>query len=254
MLRFDALGGTCVSFGGAPAEAQSCAARQVAECTLPLVVHDFGRARVLGTATLLRGPQGPLLLTAAHLFDAGVRLGNLLAPLDGGGFLGLAGARLACAAGADIALIDCARVTGAARLFDGRRIAALPRGARRRAHRAERERCVLVCGYPAQLSRFERGWLAARRLEVFTAPRADDIALPSPDRLFDYGRVADRSDGIAIHTPALEGMSGAGIWALEADAPSGVPRFTLTAVQSAYLHGRHLRGHTLAAAHDILAA
>lgn len=250
MLRFDAVGETCMSFGGPVAPDAVAAA---AASTIALAVHDYRRAGVLGSATLLAGRAGPLLVTAAHLFDDGVRLGNVLAPLEGArGFITLAGARLHRAVGADIALVDLARVVGAARLLEGRRGAAWPRAGWRRPHGARMPDRVLVCGYPAAMSRFERGWLAARRLALLTVPHKESRE-GTDDRLFDYGRVAQRVDGTPIRTPELQGMSGAGIWSV-AEGDEGGARLVLDAVQSAFVHGRHVRGVALGAAGELFEA
>jgi hypothetical protein len=260
MLRWDALGETRVTFGVAMADGadprpggafeNACAA--LGACTLALVVHDFHRAGVLGTATLLRARGRPILLTAGHLFDAGARLGNMLVPLAAGhGFVCLAGARVRRCADADIAIISLDGVAGAASVLEGRRPAGVPQvsGHRRRhRHRAREGGSVLVSGYPAALSRFERGWLGARRFTMVTCPvDASPAALARGDRLFDYGRIACRADGVPIRTPELQGMSGAGIWSLEGAAGPGAARLRLLAVQSSFMHGRFVRGHDVRA-------
>ena len=223
----------------------ACAA--LGTCTLPLVVHDFHRAGVLGTATLMRARGRPILLTAGHLFDGGARLGNMLVPLAAGhGFVSLAGARVRRCTDADVATIALDAVAGAAMLLQGRRPAVVPHGPghrRRRRRHAREAGSVVVSGYPAALSRFERGWLGARRFTMVTCPvDASLAAVARGDRLFDYGRIACRADGVPIHTPELQGMSGAGIWSLE-----GAARLRLLAVQSSFMHGRFVRGHDVRA-------
>ena len=201
----------------------------------------------------------PVLLTAAHVFDGGVRFGNLLAPLaEGHALVSLSGARLARCDSADIAVIDLSGVAGAQLILRGRQPVTVPDASgrpqlrrRRRARAATRR--VLVSGYPAALAQFERGWLAARRLTVFTqAQTAATSSARRVDRLFDYGRIASRADGTAVHTPELEGMSGAGIWALESRGRIDGCYLRLAAVQSAYMHGRYLRGHDIDAASRLL--
>lgn len=113
-------------------------------------------------------------------------------------------------------------------------------------------RRVLVSGYPAALTRFAHGWLAARRFTVLTWRHDEAAALRCPaDRLFGYGRIAGRADGVAVHTPELEGMSGAGMWVLEPCCAGQGSRLRLDAVQSAYVHGRYMRGHDVGAARDL---
>ena len=264
MLRWDRLGETRVAFDAASDAALGHACEVIDTCTLPLIVHDYQRAAVLGTATLLMAGRRPVLLTASHLFDGGVRLGNLLVPLASGhGLHAMGGARLTRSRSVDIAVLDISEVDGVERLLQGRQVAAttlwpcmaenaqrpLPR---RACSPHERWRRVLVSGYPAALSRFERGWLAARRFTVLTRRHDEADALRCrADRLFGYGRVASRSDGVAVHTPALEGMSGAGMWVLEPCRVGQGARLRLDAVQSAYVHGRYMRGHDVGAALEL---
>ncbi len=257
-MRWDALGETRVSFGGAVAHDLEGASAALDACTLALVVHDFHRAAVLGTATLLRARGRSVLLTAAHLFDTGTRMGNILAPLASGhGFVSLAGARVNHCEGADIATIELCDVAGAALLLRGRVPAVVPHSAsRRRRRRPLRDGArALVSGYPAVLSRFDRGWLGARRFTMVTCPLdLPHIASRGCDRVFDYGRIACRTDGVPIHTPELQGMSGAGIWTLERPDGSGEVRLRLEAVQSSYVHGRFVRGHDVGAVEALLQA
>jgi hypothetical protein len=260
MLRWDPLEEVRVSCAAGTATPLSQACAHIDACTLPLVVHDYQRAAVLGTATLMLAGGRPLLLTAAHLFDAGVRFGNLMAPLAAGhGFVPLMGAGLAVRRDVDIAVLDLRAVPGVDALLKGRSPPNAPlfAGHRRRARRgrgtAEATRRVLVSGYPAALTRFERGWLAARRFTLLTRRRDDAAPLRGrEDRLFDYGHVASRGDGVDVHTPCLEGMSGAGIWVLEREDAGA--RLRLDAVQSAYLHGGYLRGYDVGAAMELFRA
>jgi hypothetical protein len=257
MMRWDALGETRVSFGGAIGHGLEDASAALDACTLALVVHDFHRAAVLGTATLLRTRDRLVLLTAAHLFDGGARLGNILAPLASGhGFVSLAGARVNRCESADIATIELGEVAGADKLLHGRVPAAVPHSAsrrRRRRHAVHDGVRVLVSGYPAALSRFDQGWLGARRFTMVTCPLDPPYgALHRSDRLFDYGRIACRADGVPIHTPELQGMSGAGIWNLERSAGAGGARLRLEAVQSSYVHGRFVRGHHVGVVDSLL--
>lgn len=264
MLQWDRLGETRLAFDAVSDAALGRACAVIDACTLPLVLYDYQRAAVLGTATVLIAGRRPLLLTASHVFDGGVRLGNLLAPLASGhGLIALGGARLIRSRSVDIALIDIGEVDGVEHLLQGRQAVAAalwpfmtgsaPQAAQRRARSArERRHRVLVSGYPAALTRFERGWLAARRLTVLTRRHHEVAALRCPaDRLFGYGRIASRGDGVTVHTPELEGMSGAGMWVLEAGRAGQVARLRLDAVQSAYVHGRYLRGHDVGAALEL---
>lgn len=260
MLQWHLLGETSVRFAAGSDASLAWASAAIGACTLPLVIHDFRRAAVLGNATLLMAGRRPVLLTAAHVFDTGVRLGNLMIPLPGGrGFASLAAARLVRSRSVDIAVIDISRMAGVDKLLCGMRAAPLPRARLDKARRARAPRNgrarVMVSGYPAALSRFERGALAARRFTLLTDRHHETVAIHClADRLFGYGRVARRQDGVAIHTPALDGMSGAGIWVLEGDGDDGKVYLRLDAVQSAYIHGRYLRGHDIGAAAELFGA
>ena len=253
-MLWDALEDSQVALTSFGADLARDASAFLDACTLPLVVHDHHRAAVLGTATLVSVDGRPVLITAAHLFEDGVRFGNLLAPLaDGHEFRSLAGARLACNAAADIAVLDFLRAPTAGDLLHRRLAVPLHRAMQRRrdGHGVAHGGRAMVCGYPAMLTRFSRGWLAARRLTVFTETRHDATPGSPLDHRFAYGHEAVRGDGAWARTPELEGMSGAGIWTCEPEGPDAV-RLRLAAVQSAYVHGRYLRGHDIDAVLDLL--
>jgi hypothetical protein len=217
---------------------------------MPLVVHDYYRAGILGSATLVRHRGNHWLLTAAHLLDATPRCGNWLVPArDSGELLSLDGAVVRRAPRLDLAVIDLRGVKALPRVLGGRHgieleHAIAPAAARRGAVYA-------VSGFPAAWSRFERGWIAAKRLTVLTRRAHGARQRARHDRVYDYGHVAMREDGQWIHTPELQGMSGAAIWALTIGA-DGRQHARLAAVQSAFMHGRYLRGHDAAAALPLL--
>ena len=60
----------------------------------------------------------------------------------------------------------------------------------------------------------------------------------------------ERGDGRMIHTPALEGMSGAAIWKI--GTTRGGASIELAGVQSAFLHSRYLRGDAIASIEPFL--
>ena len=262
MFLWDDIGATQIRIDGTDAAAPAVSALLDA-CTVPIAIHDHLRAGILGTGTLLRAGERHLLLTAAHLFEKARSSGNWLVPCRASGqLLSLEGAQVHLVEGRDIALIDLARIHAPARLLCGR--VALPaalaltraRLARRRTPRAATPRTPTYCvaGYPAAWSRFERGYLAARRLTITTRstrttrPTRQHAGGAEGDSTDDgtdelrclYGRVAERCDGQLIHTPALEGMSGAAIW--EVERGNGTATLHLAGVQSAFMHSRYLRG------------
>lgn len=256
MLRWDGLGETRVSFDSGSGGGFDAACAALEACTVPLVVHDFHRAAVLGTGTLLVAGHRPLLLTAAHVLEGGVTLGNIMVPrANGHALLSLAGGRVAVSPSADIAVIDLCRVGGVDAILQGRKPASVPHAhwSRRRRNRAAGgPHRFLLSGYPAALSRFDRGWLGARRFTVLTRRREEALRTSRhADCLFEYGRVASRADGVAIHTPELQGMSGAGIWIFDHDAHEEAC-LCLEAVQSSFMHGRFVRGWDIGAAFELI--
>ena len=223
-------------------------------CTVPIAIHDHTRAGILGTGTLLQCGERHLLLTAAHLLDGAAPCGNWLIPERATGqMLCLEGAQVQVIAGVDIALLDLARTATRSRLLRGRqpvpaRLALRARPAMRRSRPYAATYCL--AGYPAEWSRFERGYLAAKRLTITTRlttrqqrqhTGGQRTGEPGPaQQRFIYGRTAERNDGQVIHTPAMEGMSGAAIWEI---APGhGADTLHLAGVQSAFLHSGYLRG------------
>ena len=252
MFRWDHVGATSIRLEGTRDHAASEPALHALldACAVPLVVHDYCRAAILGSATLISHRGQPWLLTAAHLLDQAPRCGNWLTPArDGGELLSLEGALVRRAPRLDLAVIDLRQVHTLSRLLHGRR--ALPLDEAAVPHTRASEAVYAVCGFPAAWSQFERGWLAARRLTILTRRARQACQKARHDRVYDYGRVALRSDGQWIHTPALEGMSGAGIWALT-PGRDGYHHARLAAVQSAFMHSRYLRGHDAAAALALL--
>ncbi len=256
MFLWDDVGETRIRFDRAEPQrgvsgtgwANSGLAGLLEACTVPIAVHDHARAAILGTGTLLACDGHYTLLTAAHLFDAATTSGNWLVPERGSGqLLSLEGAQVRVLGGADIAMVDLARTRELSRLLTGRVAMPLQRVLRRRKHRAtDRSATFCLAGFPAVWSRFERGFLAAKRLTITTRQHDD----PAEDLRCVYGRVAERGDGRMIHTPALEGMSGAAIWKIGANR--GGALIELAGVQSAFLHSRYLRGDAIASIEPFL--
>ncbi|MGL4574921.1 MAG: hypothetical protein ACRCV9_09045 [Burkholderiaceae bacterium] len=257
MFRFDRVGQSSIRIDDAPSHAVHAL---LDACTLPIIVHDLNRAAVLGTATLVRHGAQVHLLTAAHVLDHSLfRLGNVLVTEHGhaqGGarLVALHGAQVRRALCADVALIELTHCAALPAIVRGRIAVPLREAideASETAHDAQAASCddvFAVCGFPAAWSRFERGWLAARHLTVFTQRHHTPSA---SGHCCSYRRTAHRADGEAIHTPALDGMSGAGIWHLHQMA-SGALTAQLTAVQSAFVHSQYLRGDDVAHATPLL--
>ncbi len=206
MFRWDDLGATSVRFaaggGGAGADPEAALHTLIDACAIPLVVHDYCRAGILGSATLVRHRGQPWLLTAAHLFDQAPRCGNWLAPAKDGELLALDGAIVRRAPGLDLAVIDLRQVKSLPRLLHGRHPVPLDEAL---APATGRDTVYAVSGFPAAWSLFERGWLAARRLTVLTRRARHAGQRARHDRVYDYGHLGLRSDGQWIHTPGAGG-------------------------------------------------
>jgi hypothetical protein len=241
MYRFDTVAHSslCITLDAVPAALSDAAQALLTRCTLPIVLHDFTHAAVLGCGTLVQHQQRIGLLTAAHLFDtAGLCVGNLLVPAytagSHGALISLAQARVLQDPQADVALIDLTHAQHRAQICQGRTCIDLPSCSSAESSPASSPH--VLCGYPAQWSRFERGWLAARRLTVRTHPRA-----ATPD-LLEFSTCAhDAQDphGRTLHTPAMEGMSGASVWRIVHTGDNA--HLLLAGVQSAFRHSQYLR-------------
>ena len=255
MFRWDNVGATSIRLEGAQACASEPALQALIDaCTVPLVVHDYCRAAILGNATLISHCGRPWLLTAAHLFDHAPRCGNWLAPArEDGALLSLEGALVRRTMDKkrhlDLAVIDLRHVKALPRLLHGRQAVPLDEVAVPHVHGSDA--AYAVSGFPAAWSQFERGWLAAKRLTVMTRRARQAHQRARHDRVYDYSHVALASSGHWIHTPALEGMSGAGIWAMS-PGRDGRHHARLAAVQSAFMHSRYLRGYDAGAALPLL--
>jgi len=239
----------------------------VRDAAVPIVLFAGQRAAVRGTATLIRAGQHLFLLTAAHLFDDDVRLGDLALPLPRAqGWVTLAGAAVRRAdtgyqrevgareggagEGSDIAVVALPRATQAAlaREWCAVSLSAIAAasdgpGASQDAEHPQH----YVAGYPAALSRQHQEWLVAKRLLLITGLL---LAPPAPatrrDLLLAYSRIAPRTDGTEIHTPALEGVSGAAVWAV--CRQNGMRALMIVGVQSSFRHSAYLRAHRVDAA------
>lgn len=204
-----------------------------------------GRLEPLATASLVIDGSGSGLLTAAHVFER-ASLGDLAVPLPRDGrvlLLRSLRVRVVVHPALDIALLWFAdRATR-------ERLCANWTGCPLRAWCATGPVTATLhalAGYPVANARRADGRIYVKPVVVFTG--ALDAAR------YAYARTALRVDGIEIHTPELDGVSGATVWAVEPDG-SGAADCVLrpTAIQVAFQHGRHLRGEPIAGAADLLA-
>ena len=245
-MRWHRVEGLPVSIDGAvppldPAEV----ARSVERRAVPLLwVKPAGLAPA-GTGMLIDADGALLLLTAAHVLEMVTRPGDLAVPLaDGHGLVRLAAARrLLIDPAADLALVVLPGDRESARLR--RHWATVPVGL----GTAEPDpggtgpEAIAVSGYPAERSCWSEGVLHAKPLTFFarTLPAESE-----PDALIAFSRTGQRIDGLHIHTPALEGVSGATAWSLHRD-PEDDPesprrlRARPFGIQVSYRHGSFVR-------------
>ncbi|HTN49804.1 MAG TPA: hypothetical protein VMK32_10270 [Burkholderiaceae bacterium] len=207
---------------------------------LPLARLVDGRAEPLATASLLVDGSSLALLTAAHVFDH-ANAGDLAVPLPREGrwaCLRSARTRVLAQPERDIALVMIGDGATARRLRANWTAVA-------RSHLTHRPvsgavPCVYaVAGYPVSQVRRIDGSVYMKPLVLFTT-------LLDADRLA-YAHTATRVDGLHIHTPELDGVSGALIWAVHEDR-GGECLLLGAAVQVAFMHGRYVRTEPLSQA------
>lgn len=198
---------------------------------VPLSRCREGRIEPLATASLISAGSKLGLLTAAHVFEH-ASAGDLAVPLPAdGGIARLAAVelRVIADAGQDVALIwmkDCRETRRLRANWTPIALGAID-GA------SSASSIYGIAGYPfAQTARHE-GRVYAKPVVVFTAAIEADC--------YAYGRTAQRLDGLEIHTPELDGVSGAMLWAVDPLEPDPGVALRPVAVQIAFKHGRHLR-------------
>lgn len=211
---------------------------------VPLSRLVEGRIEPLATATLIVDGRDGAVLTAAHVFEQ-ASIGDLAIPLPREGrLLMLRSTRVRVVAHPhlDIALLWFEdRAVGA-------RLCANWTGCPLRQWCAPATAAATlhaIAGYPASNARRADGCIYAKPVVVFTGA-LDAVR-------YAYARTAVRIDGLEIHTPELDGVSGAAVWAVEPDAAGEFDCVLRPhAVQVAFQHGRHVRGEPIAGAAELL--
>ena len=207
---------------------------------VPIAGIVDGRGEPLGTGALLRLGTRTWLVTAAHLLD-GIAAGDLAIPSGphGGAWTSLGRSpRVLVHPRGDVALIS---MTGDAAMHGW--IAIDSDALRARKRRAEHH---VIAGYPAAQMRRMGGVLVAKPVVLFTRRIERDTYL--------YSRLAERMDGTTIHSPALDGVSGAIVWAVESirNGASGCA-LVPCGIQVAFRHDAHLRCESIALPIELLA-
>lgn len=247
-----------IDTGVAPARARAIAAALLRHA-VPLLACRQGRAEPLASAALFRVGGRVLLVTCRHIFDDGIALGDLGVPLVHGiGVLWLRRAlmRMVAHPQRDLALIDLA--PGRTRDELLRHWPAVPL-ADEALQSAQRPALYVLAGWPyAQMRRVDHT-VFARPIVFFASPaRAPEHDEPdadasrsglAPSMRVRYARVARRSDGIDVHAPELDGVSGATLWAVIEDGCAGGDCLLQPAgVQCAFKHDAYARAEPLTVA------
>jgi hypothetical protein len=211
---------------------------------VPLSRLVDGRLEPLATASLLADGASTALLTARHVFEQ-ASVGDLAIPLP-------REQRLVLLRSTRVRVVAHPRLDLALIWFGDRAIgdrlcanwAACPLG-HWGAPAGHLARLYVLAGYPAASARRAEGRVYMKPVVVFTG------ALGSGR--FGYARTAERLDGILIHTPELDGVSGAAVWAVDEEDDDGVGCVLRpAAIQVAFHHGRHLRVEPFAGAGDLM--
>ena len=244
-IRIDADAASRASLDPARADAVRAA---LLSRTVPLARAVHGRPEPLATAALVADGNTLALLTAAHVFEHAA-VGDLMLPLPrDGGWLALRCGQLRVLEHAerDIALLVIGPAALARRLRDNWMPVALGHLLLAPDDRHAPPLYALA-GYPVSQARRIDGHMYMKPVVLFT--RALDA------ECLAYARTAQRIDGLHVHTPELDGVSGALVWALHGDDDDDGTRCVLraAALQTAFLHGRHLRTAPLRAAPALFA-
>lgn len=209
---------------------------------VPVLAARGGRAEPLASGALYGYGASLLLLTCRHLFDEGAAVGDLGLPL------GCTGRILWLREARPLVLVDPQADLAAVRIGCRRSIGLLRRHWRVAAlDRLAAGACASVyvlAGFPYAQMRRVGPVLHARPVVVFARGQLEQGQL----RL-SYARTARRADGREIHAPALDGVSGATLWAVidwsgEPDCPFDC-ELQPAAVQSAFKHDAYVKADPL---------
>ena len=103
---------------------------------------------------------------------------------------------------------------------------------------------VLV-GYPACNARRIGGRVYTKPLVLFTES-VDEVR-------YLYARTAERTDGVTVWTPELDGVSGAMLWRISDEDDDDVACVLRpAAIQVAFTHNAHLRAESITCVLDLL--
>jgi hypothetical protein len=229
----------------APARAQAiCDA--LLRRAVPLARLREGRLEPLATASLVADAGKVALLTASHVFEQ-ASIGDLAVPLPREHRVALlrhARLRVFEHPQLDLALLWIGEPGVAQRLCANWSASPL----RHWGTTPAPSTTYALAGYPAANARRYDGRVYIKPVVLFTSQIGAGH--------YAYARTAQRIDGFEIHTPELDGVSGATLWAVDESSGSDGVACVLrpAAVQVAFRHGRHLRAEPISGATELLLA
>lgn len=239
-----------IDTGVSPQRARAIAAALVRRA-VPLLVNRYGRPEPLASAALFHLDGRVVLVTCRHIFDDGVAIGDLGVPrvhTPGVRWLRGAASRVIAHPQRDLALIELVACRTRDELLRDWPAVPLAAGAiEGDIGTAQPPQLYVLAGWPyAQMRRIEHT-VYARPLVVF-APPAPAAGTPDLSLRVRYARVARRCDGVHVHAPELDGVSGATLWAVLEAADDEHCLLRPAAVQCAFKHGAYARAEPLSAA------
>jgi hypothetical protein len=210
---------------------------------VPLVARRDGRVEPLASGVFYRAGQRLWLVTCRHVFDDGAALGDLGVALHAAGrvrWLQGTRARLLVHPEHDLAAILIGSSEFEREVSRAWRVLPLGDFDDAPVH------ALVLAAYPyAQMCRVD-AVLHARPVVVFAR-----CLQWGTDVRASYARTARRADGLSMHAPALDGASGATLWALRTVAADGRYVLQPAAVQSAFKHDAYMRGAPFSALRDL---
>jgi len=236
-----------VDTGIAPARAHAIT-EALCRRIVALLVNRDGRGEPLATGCLYWSEGHLILVTCRHIFDDGLGLGDLHLPMGTSGRsvpLRALNARFIEHPHLDVAAIGLCPQKARAALQ--RHWFPVPLSTSR-SSRAMPDRLV-IAGYPYAQMRRIGGIVYARPLVFFTRP----IDVDANGWRANYGRTARRTDGLLVHAPELDGVSGATAWAIDEERDDIDCVLLPAGVQCAFKHDRYVRGESIDVAQDMLA-
>lgn len=244
-----------IDTGVAPARARAIAEALVRRA-VPLLINRHGRPEPLASAALFHLDGRVLLMTCRHIFDDGVAIGDLGVPrvhAPGVRWLRGAASRVIAHPQRDLALIELMACRTRDALLQDWPAVPLAEGEIDGDLDAAPPHVYVLAGWPyAQMRRIDHT-VYARPLVVF-APPATEAGAPDASLRMRYARVARRCDGVHVHAPELDGVSGATLWAVREAADGERCLLRPVAVQCAFKHGAYARAEPLTAAAPLFEA